>query len=144
MFPLNQIVYLYVPTVIKEWTHGFVRDDSVSVPLDVPYTVTFVFLSSLSNTFKLDINGPAGIVSVDRLKKEFQECESSSSRVSVTYLFNLLQSPVHTPSQTPTTQSAPTTSHTSTTIASSTALLYIAWWECPVNWPRKHFKIVYL
>lgn len=82
--PRNQIVSSYIPMDINDWTHIFVRGDSVHGPLNTPYKGPFHVLTHSSKTFKLDINRCTKIVSVDHLKKHL--------KTVTMFLLHLLQS----------------------------------------------------
>ncbi|GFV27790.1 transposon Ty3-G Gag-Pol polyprotein [Trichonephila clavipes] len=59
----------------------FLRIDRVRKTLEPPYAGPFKVLSRTDKVFKLEINGKAVSVSIDRLKAahSFSDCESTSS-----------------------------------------------------------------
>ncbi|GFV61285.1 hypothetical protein TNCV_2282771 [Trichonephila clavipes] len=72
---------VFISKDLLQASHVFLRIDRVRKALEPPYAGPFKVLSRTDKVFKLEINGKAVSVSIDRLKAahSFSDCESTSS-----------------------------------------------------------------
>ena len=105
--------------------------------INSPYLGRFRVLSQAKKHFKLDMNGRSEIESVDGLKKAPFECDITYLDVADTPNFNLLQSPLHTPTP---LSSSPSTLDSSP----QKETLYKTKSGRTVHWPKKLSKTFHL
>ena len=73
----QQSVKSYIPKVLDDCTHVFIRQDHVQKPLQPPYCGPFKVTQRTPKYFVLDQRGKRVTVSVDRLKPAFMEKATS-------------------------------------------------------------------